>query len=66
MSTYTTVQGDTWDGVAFKLFGNHGSMLALMEANQPLIDWMIFPNGVVLAIPEIPEPVNDKLPFWRR
>ncbi len=64
--TYTTVQGDTWDSVAYFQMGDHNHMGALIEANWPLLDIMVFPAGVELVIPDIPYQVNENLPFWRQ
>lgn len=37
-STYTTIQGDTWDLIAYKLYGEEKYMKNLIEANWPLLD----------------------------
>ena len=66
MTTYTTVQGDTWDGVAFKIYGDHSGMGPLIAANWPLLDYLVFPAGIVLNVPEVVRPVDERLPFWRR
>ena len=66
MAQYTTEQGDTWDGIAYKIYGSEGRMHELLTANWPLLDIMIFANGVVLDVPDISETVSDSLPFWRR
>jgi phage tail protein X len=44
-STYTTIQGDTWDLIAYKLYGEEKYMKNLIEANWPLLDVLIFPSG---------------------
>ena len=33
-STYTTIQGDTWDLIAYKLYGEEKYMKNLIEANE--------------------------------
>ena len=65
MGSYTTVQGDTWDMIAKKVYGNEKYTTNLMEANRLLIEYMIFPGGVTLAIPDPPEETDDDLPIWR-
>ena len=35
-STYTTIQGDTWDLIAYKLYGEEKYMKNLIEANCPM------------------------------
>ena len=32
--TYTTVQGDMWDSIAYKIFGNAAATDQLMALNQ--------------------------------
>lgn len=66
MKTYTTSQGDMWDGIAFKQYGTCKHMDTLMKANQSYIGVYIFPAGVVLNIPEIEEAASDKLPPWKK
>lgn len=64
-STYTTVQGDTWDLIAYKLYGEEKYMKYLIEANWPLLDVLIFSSGMVLTVPDFPEEANGDAPFWR-
>lgn len=63
--TYKTIQGDTWDLIAYKLFGSEKYMKNLIEANWPLLDVLIFSPGIELTVPDIPEEQDDDLPFWR-
>lgn len=62
---YTTIQGDTWDLIAYKLFGAEKYMRYLIEANWELLDILIFSSGTVLTVPEIPEETDEDIPFWR-
>lgn len=64
-STYTTQQGDTWDSISFKIFGDEKYMKYLCEANWPLLDTMTFSSGTVLNVPDIPEEADEDAPFWR-
>lgn len=64
--TYTTIQGDTWDIIAYKLFGVESRMLQLMQANPDYISTVIFSAGVSLAVPDIPETAPADLPPWRQ
>lgn len=67
MKTYTTVQGDCWDVIAYKVLGNENYMSQLIEANKQHREVFVFPAGVVLTIPEIVEDTVDKtVPPWRR
>ncbi|MGN7360017.1 tail protein X [Paenibacillus sp. SAF-054] len=66
MSTYRTIQGDTWDGIAFKIAGTEEFMTPLMQANPDYVETVIFPTGITLNIPEIVIQEADILPPWRR
>ncbi len=63
--TYTTIQGDTWDLIAYRLFGAEKYMRYLFEANWQYADIMIFLAGIELVIPELPEEPGEDMPFWR-
>ena len=52
---YKTEAGDTWDLIAFKLFGNE---------NLELSEIVIFPAGVELSIPEIKEDKKRGVAPW--
>ncbi len=63
--TYRTVQGDTFDSVAYRLWGEPRLANLLMLANPSLMDVVIFSGGVELAVPEhTPQPVQTELPPW--
>lgn len=53
LDTYITKSGDTWDTVAYKVWGNEMYMDTLIKANLEHKDTFIFPAGVVLTLPEI-------------
>ena len=63
-SSYTTIQGDTWDMIAKRVYGSESYMSLLMVANPSLLDFFVFPEGVFMVIPEKPEEVAE-LPEWR-
>lgn len=48
MDTIITIQGDTWDTIARRAYGDEKAAQALMEAreNIRLLDYQIFPGGV--------------------
>lgn len=64
-STYMTSQGDTWDLMAYNLYGAEKYMRYLAEANWPLLDILVFPSGVKINVPDIPEDAAEDVPFWR-
>lgn len=52
MREYETISGDTWDIVAWKIYGNELYADRLMEANADYLDYMIFPANIKLKIPD--------------
>jgi len=64
--TYTTNQGDTWDGISFLLYGTERYMTLLLEANPAHTATVIFSAGVQLIVPERPAEQADTLPPWKR
>lgn len=66
-TTYTTIQGDTWDLISFKLFGSEKYMKNLIEANWPLLETLVFSSGTVITVPpDLPEESDEDAPFWRQ
>lgn len=63
-NTYTTVQGDMWDLIAYKQMGSEMYMHHLMSVNLRYREVTVFPAGVILTIPTISTPVGSKLPPW--
>lgn len=67
MSTYTTIQGDKWDSIAYKLYGDTKFTDVLISANFQYRMIYIFSAGIVLNIPEVEERVSvEDLPPWKR
>ena len=69
MKTITSVQGDTRDTIAFRVYGSVLRTQDLMEAreNIRLLDHQVFPAGIVVATPEVEAPAaTDDLPEWRK
>ena len=65
-NTYTTTQGDMWDLIAKRLYGDEASLNVLLEANQRYANIDVFPAGIVLEVPKYTAPVTSMLPPWRR
>ncbi len=65
MKTYTTIQGDMWDSIAYKLYGDEKYMCQLMKSNLELLDIFIFGAGTVLTVPELESEKEADLPSWR-
>jgi phage tail protein X len=66
MDVYVTIQGDTWDSLAYELYGDEKYMQLLIEANWSLLDILVFPSGVEINVPEIPDETDEDAPFWRQ
>lgn len=69
MATITTRQGDTWDILAKRAYGNELFMDVLIKANIFERKTVIFPAGVVLEVPEIDTTSMEyetNLPVWKR
>nr|DAM69346.1 MAG TPA: baseplate wedge protein [Caudoviricetes sp.] len=64
--TYTTIQGDMWDGIAKRMYGTERAINILLEANQQHNNTVIFSAGVVLTVPDYEPPRVELLPPWRR
>lgn len=63
--TYTTIQGETWDMIAFKVYGGEEYAAHLMANNYRYLDILVFSAGTVLNTPELPEEEKGELPPWR-
>lgn len=63
--TYSTVQGDTWDYIAFKVYGSEEYTTLLMQSNYACLDILIFSAGTILNTPGLPEEEAEELPPWR-
>mgnify|MGYP002510378800 CR=1 FL=1 len=65
METYTTIQGDMWDSIAYRLYGNEKYVGDLMKANMEWLDIFIFGAGTVLTVPELAAEEETGMPSWR-
>lgn len=65
MKTYRTIQGDTWDSIAFSIAGKESFMVPLIDANPDHAEVVIFKAGVIINVPDVPVSVSSTLPPWR-
>lgn len=65
MCKYITLQGDTWDVIAYKVYKNERLMHLLIEANLDFISTAIFPANIELNIPEVSKKDLVVFPPWR-
>ena len=66
LKTYSTIQGDAWDSIAYRLWGDERLAAALIEANPALADTLVFDPGVVIVVPAVDlsaQPMKH-LPPW--
>jgi len=65
MKKYTTILGDTWDGISYKLFKSSWYADQLQRWNRDYIDVSVFGPGVVINYEDIePTSYESKAP-WR-
>lgn len=64
--TYTTIQGETWDEVALKVYGDEVHADWVMKNNFEHLETLVFSAGTVLKTPPLPEETPNTLPPWRR
>ena len=62
---YETICGDTWDTIAYKVYGKEIYTDYLMENNYDLLDIFVFSAGTKVYIPKLPKETVDDLPPWR-
>lgn len=64
---YRTIQGDTWDMIAKKVYGDEKYLDYLMAHNFSLLDYFVFPAGVTVNTPLLSSQTQqDDLPSWRK
>lgn len=68
MKSYITTQGDMWDSIAQDQMGSTDHTGLLMRANMrhTLLGLYLFPAGVRLVIPDVPQRVSSELPPWKQ
>ena len=66
LNTYTTIQGDTWDIIAYKTLNDCKYMGEVMAANKQHIGTIVFSAGVTIVIPDIKTAAASTLPPWKK
>lgn len=67
MKTYTTIQGDTWDMIAYRQLGSSDYTDRLTCSNLEHVGTLLFPAGITLRLPEIEtKKTGSNLPPWKR
>lgn len=63
--SYTTISGDTWDGIAKSVYGKEKYADLLMQNNPEKISVFRFDAGVEITTPALPEEKSGFLPPWK-
>jgi nucleoid-associated protein YgaU len=69
MTSYTTQQGDTWDIISKRLYGDEHYFDVLIKANIDYRKIVVFPYGIVLNVPDIDTASTEydaNMPPWKR
>ncbi len=66
MTTYTTIQGDTWDLISYRVYGSDHYTKELIFSNSEHREIAVFGAGTVLNVPEIEIKVTVSIPPWLR
>lgn len=61
---YITKQGQAWDQIAKEIYGKESCAGYLMQSNPKYLNIFVFPSGIALETPEIPEEKKN-MPPWR-
>lgn len=67
MRNYTTIQGDTFDYIAYQLMNDkENGVSRLISANSEYGEYAVFPAGIELNIPDNVTISTNNIPPWRR
>lgn len=64
MDVYETQSGETWDSIAYEVYGNEMQAGYLMQNNPHLLGTVIFQAGTLIYCPPLPD-AEEELPDWR-
>lgn len=64
--TYTTIAGDMWDIIAYKVYGDEAYTDKLIKHNLDYIDTVVFSAGIVLSLPDVIIKNTEGIPPWKR
>lgn len=63
---YTTIQGDKFDMLAYRAYGDEFKSHHIIQANPEYADVLVFEAGIELTIPIISKEAAATLPPWKR
>jgi len=67
--THTTIEGDTWDAIAYRYYGNAWRYPPIIAANPQVPITPVLPAGLTLTIPVLQRrdtADTQALPPWMR
>ena len=62
---YSTKQNDTFDKIAYELYGDENIASYIIDANPEYADVIIFSAGVGLRLPKLERVETSTLPKWK-
>lgn len=62
---YKTKQNDTFDKIAYELYGDEKVASFIIKENSEHADTLIFNEGVYLYLPVVERIVKNTLPTWK-
>ena len=70
-TVYRTIEGDRWDLIAYKAYGDATKFVGLLEANKPLAISQVLRAGLKINIPILKDEKSgsvqsELLPPWKR
>lgn len=66
METYKTVQGDMWDLISYKVYGNEKFVDVLIAENPQYRKVLVFSAGVEIICPDVDtDNESGGLPPWK-
>ena len=66
MMQYTASEKETFDDIAFNLYGDESYSYLLLQANPAHCHKIMLEGGEVLEAPELEQAENTTLPPWKR
>lgn len=67
MTQYTTLEGDKWDQISYRVYGTRAYVDRLIRANTEHVGVYIFQAGVKLNIPQVSRNMTRAaMPPWKR
>ena len=63
---YVTKKGDTFDSIAYAVYGDEELIKPIIEANKKYVETAVFDYGIILEVPDIEKTdENTHIPPWR-